>query len=202
MRDSSRGFLRGFTLLELLITTSLVSLVGLAIANTFSRGLQVWDKVNALGGVEREAGFVLDEFARELRSSFVLDGVEFEGDRESVSFPTLVKARHKEHGDFVGAGRVGYFYDSARKTLSRSAETYAQVLSGSEARAEPLLNHVRSVDLSYYYFDSRFRNYKWEEEWEERESMPIGIKITLGIELKGKREQFVRTVYLYLRNDA
>jgi len=187
---------KGFTLLELLITASLIALMGLAIYCTFARGVMVWERVNKTDVVEQEAMFSLQTLAKELRNSFKFSGIEFNGNKNEISFPTYVNTARIGKTPIWEVGRVSYFYDSKKGVFFRRQESYIDLFRDKLPRAKEKISQAEDLEISYYFFDAIGKTYKWKDSWTDKENFPLGIKIKLLAGTGENEKEFVETVYL------
>ncbi|MBL7085414.1 MAG: prepilin-type N-terminal cleavage/methylation domain-containing protein [Candidatus Omnitrophica bacterium] len=188
--------IKGFTLLELLITTSLIALMGLAIYSTFARGVMVWDRGGKTNIVEREVKFTLQSLAKELRSSFKFSGIEFKGTKNEISFPTYVNTAGIAEAPKWEVGRVSYFFDSEKNTFSRWQKNYIDLFQPEKPEAEKVIPQIKDLDIRYYYFDAIGKAYKWKDSWSGKQDFPLGVRIELTTLSDEKEQKFVKTVYL------
>ena len=185
-------FKNGFTLLELLITTSLIALMGLAIYSTFARGVMVWDRGCKTDIVSQEMRFTLQNLAKELRNSFKFSGIEFMGTKDGISFPTYVNTAEIGEAPKWEVGEVSYFYDKDASCVMRRA----LCVRCKAQDAKPIAQNIKNLKMSYYFFDAISKTYKWKNSWSDKENFPSGIRIALTIENEEEENGFVKTVYL------
>ena len=86
---------RGFTLIELVLVTAILAVIGMAVYGTFSNGLNIWEKVTE-DSVEEDIYLFFEKISVDLRNSFKLTGLRFKGGKTKVSFPSMIKYRSKE----------------------------------------------------------------------------------------------------------
>jgi len=188
---------RGFSLVELLIATSIIFLVAAAVYSAFSNGVNVWRRCNINREVERDIAITLTKTARNLRNTFEFSGIPFEGTDEAVSFPALI-----EGGE---VGRVSYFFDDDKKAL------YKNELSYIELYGEPLDTDIQSYggtvlisdvvdwEFSYCYLDNATGGYKWKDSWEEgkEDTIPQAVKMDFSLErYENETLDFTKTVFI------
>ncbi len=188
--------IKGFTLLELLITTSLIVLMGLAIYSTFVRGVMVWDRGGKTNIVEREVRFTLQSLAKELRSSFKFSGIEFKGTKNGICFPTYVNTAGIAKAPKWEVGRVSYFFDSKKGVFSRRQESYIDLFRDKLPQAKEKISQVEDLEIRYYFFDAIGKTYKWKDSWSDKQDFPLGVRIELTTLSDEKEQKFVKTVYL------
>ncbi|MBL7085422.1 MAG: prepilin-type N-terminal cleavage/methylation domain-containing protein [Candidatus Omnitrophica bacterium] len=187
---------KGFTLLELLITASLIALMGLAIYSTFARGIAVWERGGMTDVIEQETRFGLEKMAKELRNSFKFSGIKFSGTKNDVSFPTYVNIAGIGEAPKWEVGEVSYFYSSKKKSFFRKKANYVDLFQDDEPEAEEMVSQINNLEISYYFFDPIGKSYKWKDSWDGKESFPLGVKISLTVGSGEDEKEFIKTVYL------
>jgi len=188
--------IKGFTLLELLITTSLIALMGLAIYSTFARGVMVWERGSKTDIVEQEARFTLQNLAKELRNSFKFSGIKFSGTKDAISFPTYVNTARVGEAPKWEIGRVSYFYDSSKKSFFCREASYVDLFQDDLPKAREIVSQVNDLEINYYFFDAIGKTYKWKNSWSDKETFPLGVRIALTTGSGEEGKEFVKTVYL------
>ena len=188
--------LKGFTLLELLITTSLIALMGLAIYSVFARGVMVWGRGGVINKVEQEVRFTLQSLAKELRNSFKFSGIEFSGTKSGISFPAYVNTAGIAQDPKWEVGKVSYFYDSSKKSFFRRQASYIELFQPDSLQAKEIVSQINDLGINYYFFDAIGKTYNWKDSWTDKENFPLGVKIKLSVGTDEDEKVFVKTVYL------
>ena len=78
---------KGFTLIEILVATSILGIIGLTILTTFASGLHVFERVQTFGGSQADVLLAFEEMEKDIRNVFPLSTIAFEGDTQSMTFP-------------------------------------------------------------------------------------------------------------------
>ena len=123
----------GFTLMEMLLVTALVSIIGLAIFQAFSNGLKLWARGQQMSH-DGETAIVLDKIGEDLRSTVSVSGIAFKGEVTRFSFPAIVMTPADKNGsraqedliDQIGA--IEYRFEQADGKIYRRQANYAQAL--------------------------------------------------------------------------
>ncbi len=118
---------RGLTLVELLISLSLVGVVAVTTFGVLSGGFSIWDRIQGAGSRDRLVQLTLEQVRRDLCRSISFALVGFEGEYDLISFPELVTMtyrRDREQLEVEEPGRVGYWFDTGRGTLYRAEHGY------------------------------------------------------------------------------
>ena len=97
---------RGFSLIELVIVSSLLVLVSLAVFSVFSGGLKIYRRAQSYQGEKADILIFLEKMERELRNTFNYSAVNFIGDPEKISFPGIVKKIDAAGGEALAVSRI------------------------------------------------------------------------------------------------
>lgn len=196
---------KAFTLLELMVATSILGLIGLAVLTTFGSGLHVYERVQSYGGLQADILLSLEEMERDLANTFPLSGIEFEGEAQKITFPAVIETIEtidEEERAVPSIGQIAYSLggDDDQKVLMRDQWDYSQAVSGdkSENDQSGFFAYVKDIRFSYYFLDGKNEEYGWKESWsaEEDEGSPVAVKIELTYEDRGRDITLVRTVFL------
>lgn len=173
-----RAACRGFTLVEALIATSLIALLGVMILVSMRTGFRMWARSGSLAADIEETAFAQGFLRRAIEGAYPRlkpDGagaVDFDGDSTSLEFqgPSL--------SAIAVAGRIRY-----RIAVETGEEGDALILSlrpefgqASAADAdETLLRGARSIRISYLAHGSS----EWADNWRDEGGMPDLIRISV-----------------------
>lgn len=191
---------RAFTLIELLITASIVSIIGLALFSTLAGGINVYRHFAGRLRTEQDVLIALEKMKRDLSNAFYFSGIDFVGGRDRVSFAGMVNMK---------PGRISYYYDGLSRALVKKEEDYAAALSetgGAGGIVREQSSSIEDVKFSYFYFNPETKRYEWKNNWfqskEEEENMPpLGVKAELTFKDKGEKLTLTRTVFLHAVSD-
>ncbi len=182
----------GFSLLELLLVMALLPIVFYTVFSNFSVGMRVWQAVNVQTPVEDLAIFYQKARA-DLENTFSIQTIPFEGEKDSVSFPSTVQTIPALGGD-RGIGRVRLFYDSNAKGIAREVWDYSEVYRESEGKKSLLLQNVSSLEFSYLVQDATSQEYEWVSSWTpEPDKLPIAVRMLFSV---GRGSPIERTYFL------
>jgi len=196
MNTSRGGISRGFTLIEIVISTSIFFVIALVVCSMFASGLNIWKKNNEIIFFEHKIATGLEKLSKDLRNTFkfsedTFKGVGFEGEDDSVAFASLVEG---------GIGRTVYFLND-EKVFCKKQETYQEYANNTEKDlCAKLISNVEGLCFSYCYIDSMNPGvYKWVSEWDNSysDNIPIAVKIELVIEREyGQKREFKKTILM------
>jgi len=195
---------RSFTLVELLVSITIFALASVAVYSVLSNGITAWRRGNKDNTHLRKIRLVTEKMAKDLRNTFKISGIQFEGREDSVSFPVLILAEEDLSLDddkiHRQVGQVVYFYDKNTKAMKKSEKSFSKAY-GQEVKVEDgkvLFEYLDKLEFSYCYLDNATGNYKWKDDWkkEEQDSIPIGVKLKMVFEKKIELEDFERTIFI------
>lgn len=181
--------LTGFTLIEILIVTLILSIISLAIFSTFSNGIKIWKRINTEISDEDLVIFY-DRFGSDLRNSFKFTGIEFLGEEDGLEFSTLVNSPGL---NAKTVGRVSYEYNPDAQILVRKQTDYPGVYSKAEALPKQSLKNIKSARFLYYSYDQESKEYVWLEEWLKKDELPLAVRLELEFGGGDKNNKFIRT---------
>ena len=122
-----------FTLVEVLLVSSLIAVLSLAVFRSFGNGLKLWARADHLNR-DAEVGIFLDKMAEDLRSTVAISNIPFKGISTEIAFPAVVmtqadvKSARSSEGFIDQIGAVRYRFDPSTHTIFRSQANYAQAL--------------------------------------------------------------------------
>lgn len=194
---------KGFTLIELMVSASILGMIGLAVLTTFGSGLHVYERVQAYGGLQADILLSLEEMERDLTNAFPFSGMGFEGEAQKITFPAVIEVMETVENEetFVSSvGQISYYLSESdeQKVLMRDEWDYSQAglkdKSGNEQSG--FFAYVKDIEFSYYFFDETAQEYDWADSWDEEENFPTAVKIGLTYEDRGQDIELVRTVFI------
>jgi len=196
-------FKHGFTLIELVLVTAILGVIGAAVYGTFANGISIWKKVTEDSATEN-VNLFFEKISFDLRNSFKLTGMRFKGERDKVSFPSKIK--------FIGddgientIGQITYYIDKRKRALIRKKASYSEVYRKKSGSTRILSENISSLQFKYYVYDERYKKYEWVTHWQEQddtfgiqveEQLPLIVKVEIGIPSEKGEQTFVKTVQL------
>ena len=174
----------GFTLMEMLLVTVLVSIVSLAVFQTFSNGLKLWAAGQRLDH-EGDVAIWLDKVGEDVRGTLPVAGIAFKGSGMSMSFPSIIwtaadkNSGRAEEGVVDQIGAVEYRFDPAQGIMYRRQANYGQALKGQWQTDQEMALGLEKV-LFHYYFSSD-EGFVTKSQAEDK--IPTGV--TIEVFLRG-----------------
>ncbi|MFA6216154.1 MAG: prepilin-type N-terminal cleavage/methylation domain-containing protein [Candidatus Omnitrophota bacterium] len=158
---TKKKILRGFTFIEILIVTMMMSVVSLAIYSAFNNGIKIWQRLNRQLPQE-DINIFFDKFASDLRNCVKLKNMNFIGKADMLEFSSIVMSARMEQ---VSVGKFLYRYDRSAGTLRRDQFDYSAIFTDEKNAYAGGLEHIKSLKFLYYNFDEEKNEYNWQEEW-------------------------------------
>ncbi len=198
-----------FTLIELIITASIMALVATAILSVFAAGLKVYERVRNYSDIRTDILFSLEKMEKDLRSAPNASQVDFKAEPERVTFPAVVHT-HSGDKDGISLGSVSYYIDESSHYLVSDEKDYSAATSEESGKGFiTKLVPARSLKFTYYIYDSKAKAFYWLESWKENKDenktkkkpllhTPLGVKIEIGYDNNGKSVVLTRTVFFPL----
>ncbi len=194
--------LLGLTLVELLISLSLVAVVAMTVFGVFSGGLSIWERTQGSGVQARLVELTLEQIRRDLATARFFEPLGFEGAYDQVSFPSLVTMTYRRDDSELEVdepGRVGYWFDFGRGVLHRSEHGYRLVRRYRlRDYRRPVLVGIRRVRFSYAKLESEGKAVGWSGSWEPEDGHPAAVKIEIGYLDETTKEERSRSLLVPL----
>jgi general secretion pathway protein J len=179
--------IRGFTLIEVLIAMTLLSIMVVLLFSSMRISAESWvkgeDKITEVNDVAvvyqffqhhlTEARPLWDDFTGEYKL------LAFQGDNQKLQFVSAFPASAKKAGLQLFSIRLAN--DGDEKILLVSIKPFFRVAEGDEWRTEEvtLLRHVKDFTLAYYQQDENQPEGMWLDSWLEIETHPKLVKVKI-----------------------
>ncbi len=177
---------KAFTLVELLISISILAIIMLSLYSAFNTGVLGLRQVEE-GALVSESGYlILSRIDRDLRNSFAYynDDVKFVGKKDALSFLSLTP-------DF---SFISYSLNG-NKLLRLIRTNKEAIKADSKTNPRVLAKNVKQIEFTYLAFDPNTKKLKETDSWTDNTALPVAVRITLTLEKK-EASPFVRTIYL------
>lgn len=181
---------KGFTLIEMLIVSLIMSIISLGLYVTLNSGIKVWQRINNQQLAAEEVNIFFDKFALDLRNSLPFTAINFIGTENGLSFACILKSQRLK-GRTIG--QVIYTYDSRTGLLNRQQKDYSQIYNLEEAAPSAALKNIKSLVFQYYVYDKERKEYFWHEE-PLPEQIPGAVRLELEFLAGAKTYGFTKTV--------
>ena len=184
---------RSFTLVELLIASSIFAVVMVALYAAFSSGVFGYRNIDERVSAYQQARLVLERINRDIRNSYAYSSgdTKFTGTTDKVSFMALV-----DDYSFLELLRnvafVSYYLEG--NTLMRLCRRgQGSLKDPSKGKADEMGSGIDKLSFTYIYDDNGAL--KEADAWSLAKKMPVAVKIKLSLK-KRFTYDFERTVYL------
>jgi general secretion pathway protein J len=178
---------QGFTLIEVLIAMTLLSLMVVLLFSSMKICADSWQKGEDKIAKVNDVAIVYQFFQHHLTVAKPLwndfSGEEkifaFQGEAQSLKFVSSFPASAKKSG--LQLFSLKLINDGDEKVIQVSITPFFPVAEGEEWRQEEvdLLRHVRSFSLSYFGSDDPQTEGIWQDEWLNKESQPRLVKVKI-----------------------
>lgn len=177
----------GFSLIEVLVSMTLLSLIGLLAAGAVDFGRTAWDRTEARGNALAETRAVQTFLRRQIRqirtirmrSGTRTPNVFFQGEAGSLAFIAPIAAHAAPVGEHLiqlGLGASGDTGDTLEIGFQRIGSRRPE--PGTPGIVEPLLDGARALGLRYFG-PLPSGTLAWQETWQARSALPRLIEVTV-----------------------
>ena len=188
----------GFTLVELLITTSLMALVGGATVASLAGGVKVWERAAEFGVDDQAALIAFTRMRRDLHNARRFHPIPFAGAYDQYTFAAADR-NDPAASDLEEIGRLGYFLNERRHLLCRSFVPYRLMRgTGVTDRCQVMLEHVERVRCRYVGIDATSGQNDWTDHWQSQDP-PVAL--TCEVTLSRSPKPTVHSLVVYLGHD-
>jgi len=206
--DKREGFTlrqaQGFTFIELIIAITIFSIMAVSIYSVFRAGIRLWSGTNPLIQANQSIRYFFNTISADLKNSISYNAVptglktfgsseeenaNFEGEKQKISFMTLVEVSDARASTHTEPARVIYSFDRSKKAVKRAVATKAEGLSEPNAKAAEILNDIDVEDFGFEYCyrlgaSSTDYDYEWKDAWEDEDrdkgKIPRGVRVKAG----------------------
>jgi hypothetical protein len=170
---------------ELLVTTSLMALVGGATVASLSGGMKVWKRASQFGVAKESMLIACDWLRRDLQNIRRFAPVPFEGAYDRYTFATVAQDASDDRA-LPEIGQFGYFVDAPHRQLCRSFVPYRLMRQVRLTdRCQGVLDNVSRVRFSYFGTTTKQGRPEWRASWDMAEP-PLAVKAELSAQDPGQ----------------
>jgi general secretion pathway protein J len=174
------GTRTGFTLLELILSITLLSLVALIIGSGFHLGIKAWEKGEAESSETQRLRTLSGLISQQIKSAYPYktktededdEFVIFEGDSNSILFATT----------FVNSMAGGFKW--VRYSYSDGALIFTQGILPDKNFLDKIKKNEEVIDSDIGEIKFEFlpsRDDEWQETWELGEGLPIAVRVKIA----------------------
>lgn len=175
----------GFTLMELLIALSVLSLLMLLLTGGLRFGSRAWERADHVSNVRQEIDLGRAFLTRHLKAAYPMMGgkvdgissVRFDGSARNLVFVTTAPRQLKNHS-FVEISLSLVPHGGAVQLRVVGREVGANSMS-TALFDETVLSGIKSLSLSYYGASTAGGTEKWSTDWKTKSRPPKLIKVAI-----------------------
>jgi len=193
------GGCTGLTLIELLVTVSILTVIVSTILVALYTGILVWEKAGGYDARRMEAMLALEGFEQEVRNSIPFYGIEFQGDSTSVKFAGVL-SESSDRDCALRFCEIEYAFDSRTRIFRRRSRTYP-IGNAAENPFENAVSAVESVKIAYADVPARRDDPPvWLSSWTKLRRLPAALRVELEFRQGNGAARITRTIVLPLRD--
>ncbi len=172
---------KAFTLIEILLVCSLFSVIAIALFQSLSSGLKIWER-GRLAAKEDDVVIFFDKIGQDLANSISFSVIPFSGKADTITFAAVISRflpqENNAPNDFSQGqiGQVEYFFDPGSKNLCYRRANYGLALKAKFFPDVVLVKNLRSVKFQYFYRSDG--NIIVQDQIKER--IPAGVMIEVN----------------------
>ncbi len=182
---------KSFTLIELLIASSIFMVVMLTVQISFNTGIFGYRNIEGTLTVAQAATKVFERMNLDLRNSFAYstDETKFSGGKNEISFLTLAQ-------DYAFIS-----YKLEENNLLRLCRRNQESLDDKiEIKPKILASNLKEIVFSYGFLDTKKQILEWKDAWDDPVLLPAAVKVNLTIKNEIGRtnaeQNFERIIFL------
>ncbi len=196
----------GFTLMEVLVTLTILGWIVVILFGAFRLSLSAWDRGETIKEEYQKVRVLSELLSRQIRSAFPYrvqtekaegDYLAFEGKSQALKFVSSLPMKRNRSEGFVctfyqfeenGEGGRLVFYE--QRVLRQGF--FEEELK--REKADVLMEGISRLSFEYYQEEDSSKNQReeWLKEWDgkERKELPKAIKLNLSLKKKGGETSF------------
>lgn len=201
---------QGFTLVELLIATSIFVVTIISVYAAFQTGVVTYHKIDSAFSVYQTARILLQRLETELTNAcmFSKEGSGFRGKADALEFFSVSSVF--KNGAF-SANVLRLKYELQTNALRRSVATGGEIIKEGGETIETLSDDIKEISFWYAsHSNAPEEAYDWQQIWPkpndagQLKSLPLAVKIRLTVieRNRGQRTpqsvEFTKTVAIPL----
>ena len=181
---------RGFTLLEMLVSFSLVSLLFLALFSAFSTMGRGWDAADTRMTKTEDMRLISDFLRRQVGQAMVVkikgekeeSVYAFDGTATSLRYAAPLQPLQHQGGVFLVS--LNIVNGKEGKALEMLYAPYRPELTWEEsfkdAEPVPIFEGLKEASFSYFGVEEAGNDPEWRSDWEEKPQYPQLLKLRLA----------------------
>lgn len=174
----ARNSIRGFTLLEVIIAITIMSLIILGIGEAFRLGMGAWDKGEQETQWTQRFRVLSGIFSQQIKSAYPYrmdiedeEVVLFEGESDSIVFATALA--DPPYGGFKW---VRFSHKDGAILQKEGLLPDKELIDHITGDEEVVDSDIEEFSLSYYSQEDK----EWKDSWDYGETLPGAVKIKIS----------------------
>jgi len=195
----------GFTLLEMVVTLTILGFILLIIFGAFRLGISAWEKGESSREEYQKVRAVSQLVSRQLKSMVPYkiktekaegDYLAFEGSARSLKFVSALSMKAKQPEGFVyaiyefkdGGNEGGRLVVYEQRVLIR--KNFFEERPNEESGV-PLIEGISDIQFEYYQEEDSLKNRKegWVEEWNAKEEKELPRAVRMTVTYKSRQSE-------------
>ena len=183
-RDRQGSRLKGFTLVEILISLAILAMIVTSTFTIFRSASQSWQKGEVRSERYQNARNAISRMSSEISQAVINSSVlcKFTGDKNAVSFISFVST---DSGVFE-LSEVKFWLDSDKRLLMRNDDVEPDFDFTTYDHSDILSDNISELEFSY--FDGLVWTDTWNSDKDKGINMPKAVKIKIKVEDKKAKE--------------
>jgi len=197
----------GLTLIEVIVTLTVLGLIVVILFSAFRLGLSAWDRGETVKEEDQKVRILSELLSRQIKSAFPYrvrtekaegDYLAFEGRSQSLKFVSSLPMKRNRSEGFVytlyqyeengtEGGRLLFYEERALRKGFFEEEPKRE-------KAETLIEGISKFSFEYYQEEDSSKNQmeQWFQEWDGREKkeLPKAIRVNLSLRGRGGETSF------------
>ncbi len=172
VRDKS-----GFTLIEIIIAMTIMSIITLVVGSVFRLGVNAWDKGQVETGETQKLRILSGILSQQIKSAYpykmMVDEERktiFKGEADSLMFVTTLA-----ESSYAGFKWVRYYYEDGVLYYKEGMLPDKELHNKVSVDEEVLDPEIGEVTFSYYLSSED----EWLDSWEDDEGFPDAIRVRI-----------------------
>jgi prepilin-type N-terminal cleavage/methylation domain-containing protein len=187
----------GFTLVELLIASSIFSVIILSLYSAFQTGVLTYNRMDSAFMVYQASRVTLNRLELDLKNSFIYseNDAKFRGSSQTLDFFSVIDA-FEEGASYASVYRIQY--ELSGTALKRTCYQGVDALkeNGAAFAGDELTSEAKEISFQYAFATGNpDKPYDWQDSWpqadnpEQQKALPLAVKIKLSLIEKGRQEK-------------
>lgn len=193
MRVPKRSHCKGFTLIEVLVSLSLIVVIGGVIAAALAGAVRVWETAEVFDRLQMSTALGMERLQTDLRNAIPFHVIRFTGRKDSM----VLCGTETPDGPGKMIEEIEYRFDESTRSLIKSSRRWPYGITTAKV-IETVFEDVRSAEFSYA---SRLagnpEELVWTYEWTGDDVwLPAAVKIDMQLENGSDTLPMSRTIYI------